>query len=108
MGVLPDISTETVSVTLAPGDACVLYTDGISEARGGPLGDVMFGEERLQRALSECAAIPAEAVVEHVQMIASQWVGGGRHDDMAIVVISAPRTNHLSAVDGHTRGRFTA
>ncbi|MFJ6053486.1 PP2C family protein-serine/threonine phosphatase [Streptomyces sp. NPDC092307] len=108
VGVLPDISTETVSVTLAPGDACVLYTDGISEARGGPLGDVMFGEDRLQRALAECAAIPAEAVVEHVQMIAAQWVGGGRHDDMAIVVISAPRTNHLSAVDGHTRGRFTA
>ncbi|MFE2144485.1 PP2C family protein-serine/threonine phosphatase [Streptomyces sp. NPDC059456] len=108
VGALPAISAETASVTLAPGDACVLYTDGISEARGGPLGDVMFGEERLVRALSECAAMPAEAVVEHVQMLAAQWVGSGPHDDMAIVVISAPRTHHLSAVNGHTRGRFTA
>ncbi|MFF3619304.1 PP2C family protein-serine/threonine phosphatase [Streptomyces sp. NPDC002467] len=108
VGVLPAVSAETASVTLAPGDACVLYTDGISEARGGPLGGAMFGEERLRRALSECAAMPAQAVVEHVQMLTAQWVGQGRHDDMAIVVISAPRTNHLSAVDGRTRGRFTA
>ncbi|AZM92739.1 MULTISPECIES: PP2C family protein-serine/threonine phosphatase [Streptomyces] len=108
VGALPQITTETARVTLAPGDTCVLYTDGISEARGGPMGGAMFGEERLRRALSKCAAMPAEAVVEHVQMLTSQWVGTGRHDDMAVVVISAPRTNHLSAVDGHTRGRFTA
>lgn len=108
VGALPEITTQTARVTLAPGDTCVLYTDGISEARGGPMGGVMFGEERLCRALSECAAMPAEAVVEHVQMLTSEWVGAGRHDDMAVVVISAPRTNHLSAVDGHTRGRFTA
>ncbi|MFE5536598.1 PP2C family protein-serine/threonine phosphatase [Streptomyces sp. NPDC056492] len=108
VGALPDFSAETASVTLAPGDACVLYTDGISEARGGPLGGEMFGEERLCRALAECAAMPAQTVVDHVQMLTARWVGRGRHDDMAIVVISAPRTNHLSAVDGHTRGRFTA
>ncbi|KJY33509.1 serine/threonine protein phosphatase [Streptomyces katrae] len=108
VGALPEITTQTARVTLAPGDTCVLYTDGISEARGGPMGGAMFGEERLRRALSQCAAMPAEAVVEHVQMLTSQWVGAGRHDDMAVVVIAAPRTNHLSAVDGHTRGRFTA
>ncbi|MGW6844383.1 PP2C family protein-serine/threonine phosphatase [Streptomyces sp. NPDC054958] len=108
VGVLPSLVTRTAKVTLAPGDACFLYTDGISEARGGPLGGSLFGEERLKRALSECAGMPAEAVVERVQMLASQWLGDGEHDDMAVVVISAPRTNHLSAVDGRTRGRFTA
>lgn len=108
VGVLPHLVTETAEATLAPGDTCLLYTDGISEARGGPMGDTLFGEERLRRALPECAGMPAEAVVERVQMLASQWVGGGKHDDMAVVVIAAPRTNHLTAVDGHTRGRFTA
>ncbi|MFB7172833.1 PP2C family protein-serine/threonine phosphatase [Streptomyces sp. NPDC056254] len=108
VGALPEMTTETARVTLAPGDTCVLYTDGISEARGGPMGGAMFGEERLRRALSQCAAMPAEAVVEHVQMLTSQWVGAGRHDDMAVVVIAAPRTNHPGAVDGRTRGRFTA
>ncbi|MET9465711.1 PP2C family protein-serine/threonine phosphatase [Streptomyces sp. NPDC006544] len=108
VGVLPTLVTQSADVTLASGDTCLLYTDGISEARGGPMGDTMFGEERLRRALAECAGLPAEAVVERVQMLTSQWVGDGKHDDMAVVVIAAPRTHHLTAVNGHTRGRFTA
>nr|WP_107417216.1 PP2C family protein-serine/threonine phosphatase [Streptomyces sp. CB00455] len=108
VGALPEVEARTATASLAPGETCLLYTDGITEARGGPLGEAMFGEERLRRVLAECAGMPAEAVVERVQMLASQWVGGGHHDDMAVVAISAPRTNHLSMVDGHTRGRFTA
>ncbi|MER0429049.1 PP2C family protein-serine/threonine phosphatase [Streptomyces microflavus] len=108
IGALPDISTVTVTASLAPGESCVLYTDGITEAKGGPMGDTLFGDERLKRALSGCAGMPAEGIVEHVQMLAAQWLGNRPHDDMAVVVISAPRTHHLSAVNGHTRGRFTA
>ncbi|MFC9944014.1 PP2C family protein-serine/threonine phosphatase [Streptomyces pratensis] len=108
VGVLPNISSSTTAVSLAPGESCVLYTDGITEAKGGPMGDALFGEERLRRALSGCAGMPAEGIVEHVQMLAAQWLGNRSHDDMAVVVISAPRTHHLSAVNGHTRGRFTA
>nr|WP_256984803.1 PP2C family protein-serine/threonine phosphatase [Streptomyces sp. 2R] len=107
IGALPDISTATVTASLAPGESCVLYTDGITEAKGGPMGDALFGDERLKRALSGCAGMPAEGIVEHVQMLAAQWLGNRPHDDMAVVVISAPRTHHLSAVNGHTRGRFT-
>ncbi|WP_374194329.1 PP2C family protein-serine/threonine phosphatase [Streptomyces sp. N35] len=108
IGALPKISVRTASVELAPGETCLLYTDGIAEARGGPLGDTMFGERRLSQALAECAGLPAEAVTERVQMLASQWVGDGRHDDMALLAVAAPRNAHLTAVDGHTRGRFTA
>ncbi|WP_329459316.1 PP2C family protein-serine/threonine phosphatase [Streptomyces sp. NBC_01497] len=108
IGVLPEVTSRTVTADLAAGETCLLFTDGITEARGGPLGGDLFGEHRLRRALAECAGLPAEAVVERVQMLASQWVGAGRHDDMAVVAITAPRTTHLSAVNGHTRGRFTA
>ncbi|MDI5961266.1 PP2C family protein-serine/threonine phosphatase [Streptantibioticus silvisoli] len=108
VGALPNVPTHTAALTLAPGESCVLYTDGITEAKGGPMGGTQFGDERLQRALSECAGMPSESIVERIQMLASQWVGDGSHDDMAVVVISAPRTRHLSAVNGHTRGRFTA
>ncbi|MFG3280472.1 PP2C family protein-serine/threonine phosphatase [Streptomyces sp. NPDC048111] len=108
IGAIPEVRAATDEVFLAPGETCVLYTDGFTEARGGPMGDVMFGEERLRRVLAECAGMPAESIVERVQMVASQWVGRGRHDDMALVVVSAPRNHHLSAVNGHTRGRFTA
>ncbi|MEU7011430.1 SpoIIE family protein phosphatase [Streptomyces sp. NPDC046332] len=107
VGAIPKISAATATVSLAPGESCVLYTDGIIEAKGGPMGDDLFGDERLKRALSGCAGMPAEGIVEHVQMLADQWLGGRRHDDMAVVAIGAPRSHHLSAVNGHTRGRYT-
>ncbi|MFJ9059884.1 PP2C family protein-serine/threonine phosphatase [Streptomyces sp. NPDC102409] len=108
VGALPHIEARTVETYLRPGETCLLYTDGVTEARGGPLGDELFGEERLKRAMGECGGMPGTAVVEHVQMLASQWLHDGRHDDMALVAITAPPTTHLSAVDGHTRGRYTA
>ncbi|MFJ8587175.1 PP2C family protein-serine/threonine phosphatase [Streptomyces sp. NPDC093595] len=108
IGVMPTITSRTALVRLAPGETCLLYTDGVTEARGGPLGDTFFGEQRLKRAAAECAGMPAQAVVERIQMLTSQWIGGGRHDDIAVMAITAPRGTHLSAVDGRTRGRYTA
>ncbi|QES45605.1 serine/threonine protein phosphatase [Streptomyces venezuelae] len=108
VGAMPNVPARTTAVTLAPGETCLLYTDGITEAQGGPMGDAQFGEARLRRALAGCAGMPSEGIVEHVQMLASQWLGNRRHDDMAVVAISAPRTHHLSAVNGRTRGRYTA
>ncbi|WNG87468.1 PP2C family protein-serine/threonine phosphatase [Mycobacterium sp. ITM-2016-00317] len=108
VGVMPHIRSQTVETSLAPGETCLLYTDGVTEARGGPLGTEMFGEERLAEVLGQCAGLPAEAVVERVMMLTSQWVNQRAHDDIAVVAITAPRRTHLSAVDGHTAGRFTA
>jgi serine phosphatase RsbU (regulator of sigma subunit) len=108
VGALPRVRSDTAEVTLAPGETCLLFTDGITEAKGGPLGEDRFGEDRLRQVLAECAGMPAGAVVERVQMVASQWVGGRPHDDMAVVAVTAPRTTHLAAVNGHTRGRYTA
>ncbi|MFI9012309.1 PP2C family protein-serine/threonine phosphatase [Actinosynnema sp. NPDC053489] len=98
IGVLPEVDAVTAEVLLAPGETCLFYTDGITEAVGGPLGDEMFGEDRLRRALADCAGMPADAVTEHVHMVASQWIGGGSHDDIAVLAITAPRGRHLSAV----------
>ena len=94
IGVLPVIRSVTATVTLSPGDTCLLYTDGITEARGGPLGGEMFGEQRLRSVLAECGGLPAEATAERVQMLAMEWAGGSGHDDMAVLAISAPRGRH--------------
>ncbi|MGE2836219.1 PP2C family protein-serine/threonine phosphatase [Mycobacterium sp. SMC-4] len=108
VGVLPEIKAESFETTLAPGETCLLYTDGVTEAHGGPLGRDMFGEHRLTTALAKCAGLPAEAVVEHVMMLTSEWLSERSHDDIAVVAITAPRRTHLSAVDGHTAGRYIA
>ncbi|WP_420713540.1 PP2C family protein-serine/threonine phosphatase [Streptomyces sp. Tu6071] len=108
IGVLPHVTSRTATVRLAPGESCVLYTDGVTEARGGRRGDSMYGEERLRRLLEGCAGMPAEAVVERVQMATAQWIGKNAHDDIAVMAITAPRSHHLTAVDGTTRGRYTA
>ncbi|MFJ8945212.1 SpoIIE family protein phosphatase [Streptomyces sp. NPDC102395] len=108
IGALADVRAHTVDVDLQPGETCLLFTDGVTEARGGPLGDVLFGDARLRGALAECAGMPAEAVVERIQMLTAEWIGDNRHDDIAVLAITAPRTTHLTAVDGHTPGRYTA
>ncbi|GAA3310214.1 PP2C family protein-serine/threonine phosphatase [Streptomyces cinereospinus] len=107
IGALADVQATTAHVDLKPGDTCLLFTDGVTEARGGPLGDVMFGDARLRSALAECAGMPAEAIVEHVQMLVAEWIGDNRHDDIAVMAITASRTAHLTAVDGHSPGRYT-
>ncbi len=99
---------QSFETSLAPGETCVLYTDGVIEARGDSLGGDMLGEQRLKAALAECAGMPAQAVVERVMMLATQWLGQEVHDDIAVVAITAPRRTHRSAVDGHTRERYTA
>ncbi|MEO3797505.1 PP2C family protein-serine/threonine phosphatase [Nonomuraea sp. B10E15] len=91
IGLLEHITSATASVELEPGETCLLYSDGIIEARGGPLGDEFFGDERLCEQLAQCAGMPPEALAERVEMLASEWVGGGEHDDMAVVAITACR-----------------
>ncbi len=108
IGMLERVTSVTDTVLLEPGETCLFYTDGISEARGGPLGDEMYGDERLKEELRQCGGMPPEAIAERVEMLASQWVRGGDHDDMAVIAITAPRGAHLSAVGGNGRGRFTA
>ncbi|MFD7920884.1 SpoIIE family protein phosphatase [Streptomyces sp. NPDC059740] len=107
VGALPEVSATTHTTELQPGETCLLYSDGITEAKGGPQGSELFGEERLRRVLGRCAGMPAETVVERVQSDAAEWVGQGHHDDMAVMAITAPRRTHLSAVGGHGPGRFT-
>src|SRR5918997_1023082 len=53
LGVFPDAELRDTSLRLMPGEALVLYTDGVTEARS-PDGD-FFGEGRLRRLLSSCA-----------------------------------------------------
>ena len=79
---------DEVEVLLRPGDTCLLYSDGIVEARGRR-GE--FGEDRLAAALTPCAGAPAAVVCEQLEQTVVSWLDGADHDDIAMLAIQAPR-----------------
>jgi serine phosphatase RsbU (regulator of sigma subunit) len=78
-------------VELNGGDVCLLYTDGITEARGGPTGDEMFGEERLANLLADCHDMPIETLLAKINAAIGEWLGGNDHDDIALLAIQPQR-----------------
>ena len=85
LGVSTSRLTEEIGLELAPGDALVLYTDGVTEARvdGG-----LFAEQRLTRALGPSGGQGAESVVAAVRRALAPPVE--LRDDVAVMVIAAP------------------
>ncbi len=78
-----------VTVSLAPGDALVLYTDGVTDARAG--GGVRFGEERLLATVRAAAGADAEGVAATVEDAVRAHIGPATPsaDDRAILVLRA-------------------
>ncbi|MFC0006056.1 PP2C family protein-serine/threonine phosphatase [Micromonospora siamensis] len=74
---------------LAPGELLLAYTDGVTEARGGPRGGAMFGDARLRQALLPVTGLPPTVVVERLLQLVDEWLDGQRHDDIAMLAISA-------------------
>lgn len=85
LGVVADPVLSDVEVTLGPGDAVVLYTDGVTEARRR---GQLFDECRLLVALAELAGEPAEAMASGLHD-AVRTYRDGTSDDIAIVVVQA-------------------
>ena len=72
------------SARLGPGDALVLYTDGVTEARRE--GE-MFGEGRLRGVLSGLAGRPAGDLVDGVERAVVAHHGGPLDDDLALLAL---------------------
>ncbi|GAA4788138.1 hypothetical protein GCM10023200_23120 [Actinomycetospora chlora] len=87
VGGIRDARFGEAEVTLAPGDTCLLYSDGVVEARGS--GD-FFGEERLAATLPRCAGAPPAVLCEHLEQVVVGWLDGHDHDDVALLAIQAP------------------
>ena len=84
LGISPDERYEEVSATLAPGDAVVLYTDGVIEAR---CGSELYGVERLDRVLAAQAGASAEELADAVLADCRAFGRGELQDDCAVVVV---------------------
>ncbi|MEY2532988.1 MAG: hypothetical protein QOF29_898 [bacterium] len=83
VGVEPDARSIDCRIDLAPGDAIVLYTDGITEARADRPMPATELADALQPVLADGAAAIARRAVE----VASERAGGRRRDDVAVLVL---------------------
>jgi serine phosphatase RsbU (regulator of sigma subunit) len=86
LGVVEDFRFEPLHARLAPGDAIVLYTDGVTEATD--VHGALFGDDRLIETLDaherqSCAAI-VDGVFDAVQAFAT---GAPQADDIAVLVV---------------------
>ncbi|MCU1371119.1 MAG: domain S-box protein [Ilumatobacteraceae bacterium] len=85
LGVVADPDLPDLTVELGPGDALVLYTDGVTEARRG---NELFGEPRLIETLGSLAGRSAEAIAGGLERAVADFRRSAR-DDTAILVIQA-------------------
>jgi serine phosphatase RsbU (regulator of sigma subunit) len=90
VGAVPEARFRACTVDLAPGESCVLYSDGVTEARGGLDGRQVFGEERLAAVLAGCDVLPAPGIAERIAQHTDRWLSPGYHDDIAVLVLQAP------------------
>jgi sigma-B regulation protein RsbU (phosphoserine phosphatase) len=86
LGTLPMTDLRDVAVALAPGDALVLYTDGVVEARDAE--GRQFGQDGLAALLATCAGRSAAGIARRVELAVLAH-SPNLADDMAIVVIRA-------------------
>jgi len=71
---------------LAPGDALVMYTDGITEAMNAD--NEIYGGTRLENALHNAHTVAPRELIERIRMDVSQHVGAAEaSDDMTLLVI---------------------
>jgi serine phosphatase RsbU (regulator of sigma subunit) len=87
LGIAEDQLYDVVELELAPGEAVVVYTDGLVEARRD--GE-LYGVDRLDRALAGAAGLGAQELADALVADCRAFSGGELGDDCAIVVIRRP------------------
>ncbi|SDT28143.1 SpoIIE family protein phosphatase [Actinoplanes derwentensis] len=87
LGGFRNVRFAQVETGFAAGDALVLYTDGVIEARRG--GE-FFGEERLHRVLTAAAGSSAEEIADRILAAVADFAGTNTEDDMAVLVLRRP------------------
>jgi serine phosphatase RsbU (regulator of sigma subunit) len=86
LGIIGEQSYEEIRIPYATGDAVVLYTDGVIEARRGR---ELYGTPRLDEFLRRNAGLGARELAEAVLADCREFAGGPLLDDCAVVVVRA-------------------
>jgi PAS domain S-box-containing protein len=85
LGAREDARWAVLDLVLAPGEALVLYTDGVTDAVGR---DERFGTARLLAALAGAPSTDPGVLVEHLARALREFEQGPQRDDVAVLVIT--------------------
>jgi sigma-B regulation protein RsbU (phosphoserine phosphatase) len=86
VGLLESSPYQQASLTIAPGDIFVAFTDGISEAMNN--ADEEWGEDQLAETIKACDGLTPSEIIARVMQTADTFVAGAKqHDDMTLVVL---------------------
>lgn len=86
LGLFDEVLQVEAEVVLSHGDSLVLFTDGVTEARGAT---GMFGSDGLHRVLVEMAGSTAGEVSKAVSDAVLRHGNGHSSDDVAVLVVRA-------------------
>jgi PAS domain S-box-containing protein len=87
LGIVPDPSLSDERVLLSPGDAVVLYTDGVTDSAAP---ERIWSSDELVAAVGSPVGLDADAIAERVMRAALPESGGEPRDDIAILVLKVP------------------
>jgi PAS domain S-box-containing protein len=87
LGIVPDPSLSDERVRLGPGDALVLYTDGVTDSAAPAR---VLDAASLAAAVGPAATLDADEIAERVMNAALTGAGEEPRDDIAILVLKVP------------------
>ena len=86
LGLLPRTTYTSAHVVLAPGETCLMFTDGVPEAPGRR---GRFGEDGMRDVLAATGACAPRAQVEAVAVAVAAHLQDRPHDDIAMLAVQA-------------------
>jgi serine phosphatase RsbU (regulator of sigma subunit) len=91
LGVLARPELHDSQRLLRPGDSLIMFSDGVTEARGdGGAVRGLYGDERLRRLVVRLGDMTAAAIADAIQLAALTFSGGRLNDDTVALVIKVP------------------
>ena len=86
LGLLPDPELQDSQTSLRTGDSLILFTDGVTEARGQVDRD-LYGDDRLQAVVAGLDDMSAVHIADAIQQAVLAFTGGKISDDAVALVL---------------------
>ena len=96
LGILPDPELHDSRGLLRAGDSLVLFTDGVTEARGRIDRD-LYGDDRLRDVIAGLGDMSAARIADAIQQAVLAFSGGDSSDDTVALVLKVPRHELIAA-----------